>query len=531
MEYAAQKGLSAFALTDHDTIAGLDAAIHYAKEQSNLGRKMPEVIPGIEFSTEYLGKDVHIVGLYIHYHAPEFQKTLQEFVNSRIARNHKMCQKLTQAGVPVRYEDLLQRFPNSVITRAHYATYMLEQGYIKSLNEAFDRYIGDRCSCFVPREKVTPFQAISLILEAGGIPVLAHPLLYHLSNTSLETLVCRCKDAGLVAIEAIYATHSTGDERQLRKLATKYDLLISGGSDFHGDAKPGLDLGTGYGKLVIPEDILYKLKRTQSKLLFTDMDGTLLNSQNQISPALKHALDAMTRAGHHLILSSGRPLPSILEVRSHLGIDYPNMLIISNNGALVYDCDTHTNILVHRLPIEDIRFIIGEAETQGLHIHAYTDSEIVCHGMNDELRYYTSRVHLPLKCVKNIPDALPEGSFKLQVIHLTNRTALENFRTHIQTALGDRVQMIFSNDQYLEILPPKASKGNALLFVENHLHIPHSHTYAAGDAENDISMLEAASTAIAMANAPAIVRKKAHRITQKDNNHDGLLEILQDCFL
>jgi len=262
VDYAMEKGLRAFALTDHDTADGIREATDYSEQLKTdaagqiSAKAVPTVIPGIELSTEYQGKDIHIVGLFIDYENPTFRKYLQDFVDSRTLRNEKMCALLQEAGFDISYEKLLEAFPNSVITRAHYAKYMLKQGYVKSIKEAFERYVGDRCPFFVPREKVTPVQAVELISEAGGLPILAHPILYHMSNARLDALVDELKNAGLVGIEAIYSTYSLGDERQIRDLARKYDLLISGGSDFHGANKPGLDLGTGYGKLFIPESIL-----------------------------------------------------------------------------------------------------------------------------------------------------------------------------------------------------------------------------------------------------------------------------------
>ena len=170
VDYATEKGLSAFALTDHDTVDGLAEAIEYADSlRAVYGDKVPEVIPGIEFSTEYEGREVHIVGLYIDYKNPDFTAYLKDFIDSRTQRNHKMCKLLTEAGFEIRYEDLLREFPNSVITRAHYAKYMMKQGYIKSISEAFERYVGDHCPYYVPREKVKPEQAIKLILKAGGV--------------------------------------------------------------------------------------------------------------------------------------------------------------------------------------------------------------------------------------------------------------------------------------------------------------------------------------------------------------------------
>ena len=299
VDYAIQKGLTAFALTDHDTVNGLDRAIRYAEElrqaqatspvsfshndaatrlpvsfsrndaaarlpvssvpDSDVPR-VPEIIPGIELSTEYQGKDIHMVGLFIDYRQPEFAHYLEDFIRSRENRNEKMCALLREHDIDITYEALLAEFPGAVITRAHFARYLLSHGYIQSMKEAFARYVGDHCPCFVPREKVTPAQAVELILGAGGVPVLAHPILYHMGDDRLDTLVAELKKIGLVGIEAIYSTYNTAEERQIRGLASKYDLQISGGSDFHGANKPKIDLGTGWGKLYVPDEVLENLR-------------------------------------------------------------------------------------------------------------------------------------------------------------------------------------------------------------------------------------------------------------------------------
>lgn len=255
VDYALQKGLSAFALTDHDTTAGLDEAISYAAD------KPIEVIPGIEFSTEYNGKEVHLVGLYIQYRNLAVQEQLKAFVDSRIQRNIKMCRNLQGAGIDITFEKLCAENPGAVITRAHYAAYLLHHGYVKNHAEAFAKYVGDDCKYFVPREKITPMQAVSLTLQAGGIPILAHPPLYHMEKDKLDTLVRILKEEGLMGIETLYSTYSGQDERDMFGLAKKYDLLPSGGSDFHGANKPGLDLATGYGKLFVPEEMLDNIKK------------------------------------------------------------------------------------------------------------------------------------------------------------------------------------------------------------------------------------------------------------------------------
>jgi hypothetical protein len=263
VDYAIEKGLKAFALTDHDTVDGLDDAYFYADTLRKKGcDNVPEIIPGIELSTEYEGRDIHIVGLNIDYKNKDFTEYLQNFIDSRERRNIKMCALLTEHGVDIKYENLAAEFPGAVITRAHYAKYMLNHGYIKSIKEAFDRYIGDRCPCYVAREKVTPAQAVQLILSAKGIPVLAHPILYHMSDARLEKLVSELKDCGLIGIEALYSTYNRSEERQITALSEKYNLHISGGSDFHGANKPDIDLGVGYGNLNIPDSVWEELKAT-----------------------------------------------------------------------------------------------------------------------------------------------------------------------------------------------------------------------------------------------------------------------------
>lgn len=254
VHYAVEKGLTAFALTDHDTTEGLTEALQAAQGQP------VTVIPGIEFSTAYENKDIHILGLFIDYQSPAFRRALDDFVSSRKQRNEKMCLRLQEYGnVDITYEKLLSAYPDAVITRAHYARYLLDHGYVRSMPEAFDRFIGDHAPCYIPREKVTPLQAVQLILSAGGIPILAHPPLYHMSDARLNRLVSELAENGLGGIEAIYSTYTAGEETHMRSLARQYHLLITGGSDFHGSNKPDIDLGIGKGSLQIPDTILEDL--------------------------------------------------------------------------------------------------------------------------------------------------------------------------------------------------------------------------------------------------------------------------------
>lgn len=258
---AARTGLSAFALTDHDTTDGIDRAIRAAEDIHM------EVVPGIEFSTRWEHRDVHILGYFMDYHDPSFQNRLREFMDARSSRNEKMCERIREyAGFPISLEQLKRRWPDAVITRAHMATFLLEQGYVKTRNMAFDKYLGDHAPCFIPKKQVTPSDAIQLIQTYHGVPVLAHPLLYSLSRKQLDALVEELKGAGLKGIEAVYVMNKGSDEAFVRSLAKKYGLLITGGSDFHGTNKPNISLGTGRERnLSIPYSFLCDLKAARNQ--------------------------------------------------------------------------------------------------------------------------------------------------------------------------------------------------------------------------------------------------------------------------
>ena len=262
VDVAARKGITYIALTDHDTVEGIDEAKKRAEEISsdpNAPYKAPVVIPGIEFSTDWNGRDVHVVGLDIDHTNKEFVSKLDFFIESREGRNRKMAENLREIGIGISYEALIKSFPESVLTRAHFAKYLYEYGYVRSTHEAFERYLGPDSPCYVPREKITPVQAVEMTLMAGGIPVLAHPLIYKFGDEKLRSLIAEMKEYGLVGIEAMYSTHSSEDEEYIRRLADECGLKISGGSDFHGSNKPGIDLGVGCGDMEVPEQVWFDL--------------------------------------------------------------------------------------------------------------------------------------------------------------------------------------------------------------------------------------------------------------------------------
>lgn len=254
---AKKAGLSAFALTDHDTTDGIAEAVAAAEEAGI------ELIPGVELSTEYDGKEIHVVGLYIDITNESMQKHMAAFRDSRDNRNVYMLEKLRAEGFDITQEALEAMFPDAVITRAHVARYLLDKGYIPDIKTAFSEYIGEGCRCYVDRPKVTPTEAVDYILEAGGTPILAHPVMYHMPRAQLRQMIGEMKEHGLVGMEAVYSENTPSDEQDYKALAREEGLLISGGSDFHGTNKPDIKLGVGRGNLYVPYSFLEAIKQSR----------------------------------------------------------------------------------------------------------------------------------------------------------------------------------------------------------------------------------------------------------------------------
>lgn len=258
---AINAGLSAIALTDHDTTDGIRSAQAAA---TALPAGTLRIIPGVELSAAYKDRDIHILGLFIDPENAALSHALTTARENRRQRNLAMLQRLCDAGYPLKEEELQNGSDASCIGRMHFANAIVARGYAKDTAEVFQRFIGTDSPYYVPREFITPQDAISLIHSAGGLAILAHPLLYHLERSELEQLMHRLKDYGLSGLEAIYTTNSNEDEQYLRTFASRNNLLISGGSDYHGSNKPHISIGTGRGNLRIPETILAALEQARS---------------------------------------------------------------------------------------------------------------------------------------------------------------------------------------------------------------------------------------------------------------------------
>lgn len=264
------------------------------------------------------------------------------------------------------------------------------------------------------------------------------------------------------------------------------------------------------------------------KILFTDLDGTLLNNNSRVSAGTKAFLDEFLAAGNKLVLSSGRPLKSIQEVKETEGLNAPGILVIASNGALVYDCDLEKPILERPLPLSYVSYLQKEADALGLHIQTYTRDSIVCREEDEEIQFYRRRIHLPLVLTDDYASSLTARPYKMLAIDLHDHGKLLAFCDRIANWARDKIRYIFSNDKYLELFVKEAGKGNAVRFVCNYFGVPLSDAYAAGDADNDISMIQAAGCGIAMANAAPKVKEAADVVTRLDNDKDGLAECMRE---
>lgn len=254
IRFSARQNLSAIALTDHDTIDGIK------KARTAAAKTTVEFIPGIELSTTYEDREIHLLGLYMDDTAPYLLQQLSELQHIREERNHTMTARLRNEGFDISLEKLQQAFPQGVLTRAHFARYLTDQNYVSSMAQAFKKYLGDGCRCYVPRKKMSPAQAIELIHAGGGLAFFAHPILCNMNYEHLHKFIRTLAADGLDGIEAIYSTYSAREEQKMKEFAVHFNLLISGGSDFHGTNKPSIQLGTGTGNLCIPYTVLAPIK-------------------------------------------------------------------------------------------------------------------------------------------------------------------------------------------------------------------------------------------------------------------------------
>ena len=252
---AHEANVTALAITDHDITAGLPEAMKAGAEYGI------EVIPGIEISSRYLDTELHILGYFLDWQDPLLNERLTQLRASRHQRNPLIVQKLQDLGLAITYDEVQQLAGTESVGRPHIARVLMAKGYVSSAKEAFDRYLANGGPAFVPRDLPEPTTVIQWIREAQGVPVLAHPTWVPATGAALVTLCEELKAAGLGGIEAHYSTHKPKQTAEYLQLAQRLDLLVTGGSDFHGLTKPDIDVGTGRGDLKVPEKLLEPLRR------------------------------------------------------------------------------------------------------------------------------------------------------------------------------------------------------------------------------------------------------------------------------
>jgi predicted metal-dependent phosphoesterase TrpH len=235
---AKERGLAAFALTDHDTIDGLAEALATGREL-NL-----EVIPGVEISARHALGSMHILGYFLDYESELLASRLAVLKQARKDRNPQIIAKLNNLGIPITLEQVEAISGGGQVGRPHIAQALYQRGFVRSLQEAFDIYLGNNGRAYVSKFRFPPGEAIGMIRDAGGLAVLAHPFTLGLHTfDALLPLLQELMDLGLAGVECYYPEHSADQQALYLSLARKLGLLITGGSDFHGDNKPEISLG------------------------------------------------------------------------------------------------------------------------------------------------------------------------------------------------------------------------------------------------------------------------------------------------
>lgn len=251
--HAASNGLSAIAITDHDTIDGISQAL----EQGRISGI--EVIPGLEISVDF-EPEMHILGYFSDKNYSNIKETLNMLREKREERNPKIVNKLRELGFDINIGEVRAEALGKIVGRPHIAKVMVNKGYSASIKEVFEKYLSSGRPAYFKKNKLTPVDGIKEIKKAGGIPVLAHPLLLQRDYQKLDKIMETLVVDGLMGIEAIYAENSKEDTKNHIRLAKKYKLIITGGSDFHGNLRSGVSIGKGYGNLRVPYKYLEKLK-------------------------------------------------------------------------------------------------------------------------------------------------------------------------------------------------------------------------------------------------------------------------------
>ena len=267
------------------------------------------------------------------------------------------------------------------------------------------------------------------------------------------------------------------------------------------------------------------------KILFTDLDDTLLTRKKHLTAqnaaAIRRALDA----GHLLAVITGRPLAATLPLMKELRLDGPGCFAVTCNGGLIYDMHSRETIFKKTIPIPYVKHIFAEADRFGLYCQTYSDQTLLCRSFTEETDYYCRKINMDRQLDPRLPESLTSEPLKVLVISLHNRTLLERYRRHLKPWASQKIALYYSNDYYLEHMAHGVSKGEAVRFLCRHMNLPLRQAIAAGDAENDTVERCVAGIGAAMKNASDEVKAAADYVTAADCDHSGLCEVIQKFML
>lgn len=268
-----------------------------------------------------------------------------------------------------------------------------------------------------------------------------------------------------------------------------------------------------------------------TKILFTDLDGTLLGDDHKASAANKEAIRRALAAGHKIVITTGRPIASAKLLARELSLTKEGCYVIASNGAVLYDAFQDKVLQETTFPLSFVRTLLDSAYEEGLHGHTYSHTHVLSERNTPEIRWYEQAIRVPALIVDDVTEYLSYDPVKMILINRKSRSRLEAFQQKMASWAQGKVESIFSSDSMLEYCPIGVSKGNAVKSLCKLLDIPISHSFAAGDAENDISMIQAAGTGCVMCNGSEATKAVADYITKRSNNEDGFAEIVEAFLL
>ena len=269
----------------------------------------------------------------------------------------------------------------------------------------------------------------------------------------------------------------------------------------------------------------------KKRLLFLDLDGTLLNDAKEITDGNRQALERTLQRGHGVIIATGRPLKSALEQARRLGVDKPGCYTIAYNGAVVYDWAKQDKVFSRALSKDAVIRVFERANEIGEHIQTYDSFDVLveARGDDDAVRRYCKIVSMTYRVIKDIQTDLMEDPVKCLVINYEKKDGLQKMQTWIRENVP-QMDCFFSSDYLLEVVPKGMNKGEAVKMLCKMLNVEIENAVACGDAANDLAMLQAAGIGVAMQNATDEVKAVADYITTRDNNHDGVAEAADKFF-